>query len=93
MTVPERLLQEQYDSNGCPVLFECRECGYRSQSLGAVHGHIEGHIEGHRGYTRLGIQVPFMRTTMANVDELMERTKVLRVTDTEEIDIEAVDGL
>ena len=89
MNLLEQLLHEQYDSNGRPVLFECRECGYRSQSLGSVHGHIESH----RGYTRFGIQVPFTKTSMANVDELMKRTKVLRVTDTEEIDLESVDGL
>jgi len=88
MTLIERL-HEQYESDGKLVLFECRECGYTSMSLGSIHAHIETH----RGYTRFNIQLPFTKTAMANVDALMEKTKVLRVTDTQEIDLEQVDGL
>lgn len=89
MNVLERMFHEQYDSQGKPVLFECRECGYRSQSLGRVHGHIEQH----RGYTRFNIQIPFMETAPANVDGLMHFTKVLRVDDTTEIELDEVEGL
>lgn len=83
------LLHEQYDADGDPVLFRCTECGHISLSLGSLHGHIEGH----RGYTRWNIQLPFTKTAMANVDELMERTEVLRVTETQEVELSEVDGL
>lgn len=85
----ERLLHEQYKADGDLVLFRCTECGYVSLSLGWLHGHIEGH----RGYTRFGIQVPFTKTAMADVDELMDRTKVLRVEDTSEVTLDEVEGL
>lgn len=83
------LLHEQYESDGNIVLFRCIECGYVSLSLGATHGHIEEH----RGYTRFNISVPFTKESMANVDELMKRTEVLRVDDTTKIDINEVEGL
>jgi uncharacterized Zn finger protein len=83
------LLHEQYESDGQLVLFRCTECGYVSLSLGATHGHIEKH----RGYTRFNIPVPFTKESMANVDELMKRTEVLRVNNTTEIDIKEVEGL
>lgn len=83
------LLHEEYESDGDLVLFRCRECGYTSLSLGAAHGHIEKH----RGYTRFNIQIPFTKTSMANVDRLMDYTAVLRVTDTEEIELQEVEGL
>lgn len=88
MTLLDRL-HEQYESGGDLVLFRCRECDYTSFSLGGTHAHIEGH----RGYTRFNIQIPFTKTAMANVDELMKRTEILRVTETNEIEIEEVDGL
>jgi hypothetical protein len=70
------------------VVFRCRECGYVSTSLGWLHAHIEGH----RGYTRFNIQVPFTKTSPANVEELMEYTQVLRVTAVDELAVEAIDG-
>jgi len=82
-------LHEEYESNGDLVLFRCRECGYTSLSLGWLHAHIESH----RGYTRFNIQFPLTKTAPANVDELMKRTKVVRVTDTEEISLKEVEGL
>jgi hypothetical protein len=84
-----RLLHEKHESNGDLVLFRCTECGYVSFSLGGTHGHIERH----RGYTRFNIPLPFTKTSPAKVDELMERTEVLRVTDTEEIPLDEVEGL
>ena len=84
-----RLLHEQYESDGDLVLFRCTECEYTSLSLGNLHAHVESH----RGYTRFNIQIPFTKTAMANVDELMQRTKVLRVTDTEEIGLDEVSDL
>ncbi len=84
------LLHEQYETgDGDLVIFRCRDCGYVSLSLGATHAHIEPH----RGYTWFGIQLPFTRTAIANTDELMKRTEVLRVTGTEEVDLEQVEGL
>lgn len=83
------LIHEQYESDGDLVLFRCAECGYTSLSLGDTHAHIEGH----RGYTRFNIQIPFTQTAMANVDRLMERTEVLRVTETEQIPLDMVEGL
>ena len=83
------LLHEQYEIDGDLVLFRCRECGHTSMSLGSLHAHVETH----RGYTRFGIQVPFMKTAMANVDELMKRTEIVRVTETESMSLAEVEGL
>jgi len=83
------LLHEEYESEGQTVLFRCSECGHTSLSLGSLHAHIERH----RGYTRLGIQIPFTKTAIANTDELMLRTEVLRVDETENIALDEVEGL
>jgi len=83
------LLHEEYEADGDLVLFRCTECGYTTLSLGGLHGHIEGH----RGYTRLNIGIPFTKTAMGNVDELMKRTEVLRVDETEAISLDRVEGL
>lgn len=83
------LLHEQYESDGDLVLFRCRECGYISMSLGSLHAHVEKH----RGYTRFNIQLPFTKTAIANADQLMKRTDVLRVADVETIGLEVVEGL
>ena len=84
-----RLLHEQYECDGDLVLFRCRACGHTSLSLGSLHAHVETH----RGYTRLGIQLPFTKTALANVDELMEQTEIVRVTETESIELAEVEGL
>ena len=83
------LLHEEYESDGRLVLFRCTECGHTVLSLGSLHAHCETH----RGYTRFNIQIPFTRTSMANVDELMELTEVLRVDETTEISLSEVEGL
>lgn len=83
------LLHEVYEADGQLVLFRCTECGHTSMSLGSLHAHIEGH----RGYTRLGIGIPFTKTAIANTDELMKRTDVLRVDQTSEISLGEVEGL
>jgi len=88
MTLLDKL-HEQYESDGSTVLFRCTECGYTSLSLGGLHAHVERH----RGYTRFNIQIPFTRTAFANVDELMQRTEVLRVDETSEIGLKEVEGL
>jgi len=88
MTLLDRL-HEEYEADGDLVLFRCRECGHTSMSLGLLYAHIEGH----RGYTRLGIQVPFTKTAVANGDELMKRTEVLRVDETSTISLAEVGGL
>jgi hypothetical protein len=88
MTLLDRL-HEEYEAGGALVLFRCTECGQTDLSLGSIHAHIEGH----RGYTRLGIQIPFTKTALANIDELMKRTQVLRVDETSEISVEEVEGL
>jgi len=84
-----KLLHEQYDADGDLVLFRCRECDYISMSLGSLHAHAESH----RGYTRFGIQIPFTKTAIANVDELMKLTEVVRVEETSEISLNDVEGL
>jgi len=83
------LLHEQYQSDGDLVLFRCTECDYASMSLGSTHSHIEKH----RGYTRFNIQVPLTRTAIADSEELMKRTEILRVTNTEAIELQEVEGL
>lgn len=82
-------MHEQYESDGQLVLFRCSECGVTKMSLGSLHAHIEKH----RGYTRLGIQIPFTKTAMARNDRLMENTEVLRVDGLSEIELEEVEGL
>lgn len=82
-------LHEEYTADGGLVLFRCTECGQTYLSLGSCHAHIEGH----RGYTRLGIQIPFTKTALANGDELMKRTEVLRVDATREVSLAEVEGL
>jgi len=71
------------------VLFRCSECEYTSMSLGSLHAHVETH----RGYTRFGIQIPLTKTAMANVDELMKLTEVVRVEETSETSLSEVEGL
>lgn len=83
MSLLDYLHEEYYDYTGQLVLFRCTECGHTNMSLGSLHAHIETH----RGYTRFGIQIPFTKTAMANFDELMERTEVLRVDETTAIDL------
>jgi len=80
-------LEEVDEEDDDLVLFRCAECGYVSLSLGQTHAHIEQH----RGYTRFNIQLPFTSTAMANADELMDRTEVVRVTGTEDISLDQVD--
>jgi len=80
---------EEYESDGQLVLFRCSECGQTSLGLGSLHAHIETH----RGYTRWNIQVPFTKTAMADGDELMKRTEVLRVEETTEIGLNEVEEL
>lgn len=82
-------LHEEYEADGRTVLFRCRECGYTSLCLGALHGHAERH----RGFTRFNIQLPFTSTSPADVDALMELTEVLRVDETTPIVLEDVEGL
>lgn len=88
MTLLDHLHQE-YESDGDLVLFRCTECGQTDLSLGSLHAHIERH----RGYTRFNIQIPFTRTALANADELMKCTEVLRVGETETISLNEVEGL
>jgi hypothetical protein len=88
MIMLEDILHEEYeDADGRTVLFRCTECGYTSLSLGGTHGHIEKH----RGYTRFNIQIPFTKTSMANVGRLMEYTEVIAVDETEEVPLDEVD--
>jgi len=82
-------LHEEYTADGGLVLFRCSECGQTYLSLGSCHAHIEGH----RGYTRLGVQVPFTKTAPGRFEELMTRTEVLRVEATSEVPLAEVEGL
>jgi len=88
MTLLDRF-HEEYENDGALVVFQCTECGQHSLSLGSLHAHIEGH----RGYTRLGVQVPFTRTALGRVDELMDLTKVYRVDALSEMPLAEVEGL
>jgi len=80
---------EEYTADGDLVVFRCAECGQTHLSIGRLHVHIETH----RGYTWLGIQLPFTRTRRGNFSELMERTEVLRVEESCEISLSEVDEL
>jgi uncharacterized Zn finger protein len=80
------VLHEEYDHRGQLVIFRCTECGVVDLSLGSLHAHVEKH----RGYTRFNLQIPFTKTAMANVDELMKRTEVLRVDETSEVPLDEV---
>ena len=80
---------EEYHADDELVVFRCTECGQTHLSLGRLHAHVEGH----RGYTRLGIQLPFTRTSPGNFSELMQRTEVLRVTESRAVSLEEVDEL
>lgn len=82
-------LYEEYESGGSLVLFRCRECGQTSMSLGSLHAHCETH----RGYTRFNIQLPFTKTSMAEFDQLMEYTEIVKVDETSEITLTEVEGL
>jgi len=82
-------LHEEYTSGNDLVVFRCTECGQHSLSLGSLHAHIEGH----RGYTRLGIQVPFTRTSPGDFERLMEQTEVLRVDNFSEMPLSEVEEL
>jgi len=88
MTLLDRL-HEEYEADGNLVVFRCSECGQHSLSLGSLHAHIESH----RGYTRFGIQLPFTKTAIANGDELMKRTEIVRVAETESTTLQEVEGL
>lgn len=88
MTLLDRF-HEQYEANGNLVVFRCTECDHASLSLGSLHAHIETH----RGWTRFGIQIPFTKTAIANADQLMQYTEVVRVDETSQISLEEVDGL
>jgi len=80
------LWHEQSGVDGDVILFQCTDCGQIELSLGALHAHIERH----RGYTRWNIQVPFTRGVVANWEELMARTEVLRVQEVEQITLDDV---
>jgi hypothetical protein len=78
-------LHEQYETaDGRPVLFYCTECGYRSQSLGQLHGHAESH----RGV--FGFQLPWR---YGDFDALMEYTEVVTIEAEEKVALEEVEGL
>jgi len=80
---------EEYECDGGLVVFRCTECGQHSLSLGSIHAHIEGH----RGYTRVGIQIPFTQTAPGRFNELMEYTEVLRADNLSEMPLSEVEGL
>lgn len=82
------LLHEQYDADGDLVVFECDECGYVSMSLGSLHAHIEGH-EGFLSF--MSRMLPIIGKGFT--DPLMDRTNILRIETTEEIELSEVDGL
>lgn len=81
------LLHEQYEVDGDTVLFRCTECGEVYLSIGSMHAHANGHL----GFLRaLYHHLPIVGGPF---DAAMEHTEVLRVTDTEPIDLEEVEGL
>jgi|APHM01.1.fsa_nt_gi hypothetical protein len=83
------MFHEQYEVDGDIVLFRCSECGYLSLSLGQTHAHIETH----RGCSRFNIKLPFTKTAIADTDQLMKYTEIVRVTDTKQTTLEQVEGL
>lgn len=59
-------------------IFECTECGNSYFTLGGLHSHAEKHTS-------------FSLTP--NVDDLNSLTRVLKITETEEVDLEEVQGV
>jgi hypothetical protein len=88
-SVGDILHEQDTTEDGDLVLYRCSECGQIEMSIGALHGHAERH----RGYTRLGIQIPFTETAVGRFDQLMELTEILRVEQTSQISIEEVEQL
>lgn len=70
---------DQSSQEDAVELYRCSECGKTSVSLGWIHAHIEKH----RGYTRFNIQIPFTKTSMANVDELEKLTEEYEIPEEE----------
>jgi len=81
-------LHEQYEADGDLVVFECDNCGYTSLSLGSLHAHIEGH-ESFIGW--VSRMLPLVGEDY--VEPLMDDTNVLRVSQTEDIELNEVEGL
>jgi len=59
------------------LIFKCTECSKTYSTLGALHAHVEGHL-------------PFTKW-FGDTNKLMEYTKVLEITETEEVAIKDVD--
>lgn len=63
-------------------IFKCKECGEIRTNLGALHSHIDRHLP---VFTKnVSFSVPTAKYE--------ERTKVLEITETEEVDFEELEG-
>jgi hypothetical protein len=60
-------------------IFKCRECGEIRSNLGALHSHIDRHI---------GVDFSLGPKT----DKYKEKTKVLKIKEVEEVDLENIEG-
>lgn len=80
-------LHEQHETaDGRAVLFECTECGYRSQSLGSLHAHVEGHWS-LQGALSWHVTHVFQDDPAA---KWMDYTRILAVDSTETVELEDV---
>jgi hypothetical protein len=60
-------------------IFRCKECGETRSNLGALHSHIDRHLG-------------FRFSIGPETDEYLEKTKVLKIKEVEEVNLEDVDG-
>lgn len=78
------LLHEEYEADGDLVVFRCTECGEHYLSIGSMHAHANGHLG------ILGALYHHLPVVGDPFSPAMERTEVLRVTETEPIALQEV---
>lgn len=68
----------EFNENKTIILYRCSVCGYKSKSVGYLHGHMEAHT-------------PWW--SIANVSKFMDWTEKLVITDYEVTDVEEFEEL
>ena len=65
-------------------LYRCKDCGETYPDHGSIAAHVDAK---HRGYTRLGIQLPFTKTSPGNAEKIMKHIEQLEceVTDARDL--------
>jgi len=60
-------------------IFKCKDCGEIRSNLGALHSHIDRHLD-------------FSVSIGPDTERYNEMTKVLKIKEVEEIDMDEIDG-